>query len=73
MTNLPEANLKFIIDNLEASRIKQGISTRELARRCGWSQTQVVVILNHKVNPRIDTLLTLAVALGYTLELKPFL
>lgn len=59
-----------LIEEINEERKRQNVSTRALADMCGMHQTQVVVILNHKVVPRLDTLLKIIEALGLSLEVN---
>ena len=58
-----------LIDLLAESRIFQGITTRELASRCGIPQASISNILSGKVMPRIATYLNMANALGVEFQM----
>lgn len=61
-----------LIEIINKERIKQGVSYRDLAERCGYKReqmNQVAIVLSHKVTPRLDTLLKIMNALGLTLAI----
>ncbi len=60
-----------LIRALDAARVIGGLSKAELARKIGARPEMVRRLLTAKGNPTMDTVLKVAAALGYHLELVP--
>lgn len=58
-----------LIERINQERKIRGYSTRKFAEMCNMHQTQIVVILNHQVVPRVDTLIKILNALGLDLTI----
>lgn len=65
-----ETNYEHIIDVINEYRKRNHISTRKVAEMVGMHQTQIVLILNKKTRPRIDTLCKIAWSLGYRITIE---
>lgn len=61
-----------LIERINKERIKRGLSYRDLAELSGYKRdqmNQVAVVFEHKVTPRLDTLLKFMEPLGLTLTI----
>ena len=62
---------EYIANTLKTTRVRKGLSQRELSNRSGVPQGHISKIENGAVNLRISSLITLARALGLELALVP--
>lgn len=60
-----------IIDELIALRKAKGLTQRELAKAANLAQPAIARLESKSATPQLDTLLKVADALGYQLELVP--
>lgn len=60
-----------IIDELIALRKAKGLTQRELAKAANLAQPAIARLESKTVTPQLDTLLKVATALDYELELVP--
>lgn len=60
-----------IIDELIALRKAKGLTQRELAKAANLAQPAIARLESKAVTPQLDTLLKVATALDYELELVP--
>lgn len=56
-----------VVRLLRAARIAQGVSMNELARRTGLRQPTISILESSQPNPKLDSLLRIAAALGLDL------
>lgn len=61
---------EILITKLSELRKSKGISQREVARKINCRFATINDIENFKSNPRIETLIAYALALGYKFDLK---
>ena len=50
--------------NLQAARLRLGLSQQQLARRCGLSRTEVSLFERRARSPRLEMIVALSRALG---------
>lgn len=62
--------VKKLIDQINAERIKQNLTLRDLALKSGVSEKHICQINSGKTNPTLEIISRLAVALGIDLEIK---
>ncbi len=67
---MPEA-CENIIDTLVALRESKGMTQRDLATAANLAQPAIARLESKNATPRLDTLVKVAAALGYSLELVP--
>jgi len=63
-----DAHFRAVAYQLEALRVRQGLTQRELARRTDIHQAEVSRILSGRTQPRVDTAERIARALGAELR-----
>ena len=59
-----------VINRLTEERVSQGLSQRDLAKRCGLKQAAIARMESVKSIPRLDTVMKVADALGLELQLE---
>ena len=59
-----------VINRLTEERVDQGLSKRDLAKRCGLKQSAIARMESVKSIPRLDTVMKVADALGLELQLE---
>nr|WP_263429212.1 helix-turn-helix transcriptional regulator [Nannocystis pusilla] len=57
-----------VIDLLEQVRVQTGVSKQELSRRSGVSRGHIIALLGDGANPTLQTIVRLAIGLGFPLE-----
>lgn len=62
---------KNILSELQARRLKLDMPYQVLARKCNLGMSTVQRTLNNQTVARLDTIMTIADALGFSLDLKP--
>lgn len=67
---MPES-CKTLIDDLIALRRAKGMTQRDLAKAADLTQPAIARLESKAATPQLDTLLKVAAALGYRLELVP--
>lgn len=60
-----------IIDAIVEIRKSKGWTQKKLADECGYTQSVIARLESKKAEPQISTLIQIAAALGYTLEIVP--
>lgn len=71
-SSLSQADIDLIdtLSFLQASRIKQRISQKDLGKKIGMSQSQIARLENLDVMPTLSTLQKYASGLGFTISLS---
>ena len=64
-------NCAAIIDKITQQRIKKGLTQKELAKAANLAQPAIARLESKAATPQLDTLLKVAAALDFTLELVP--
>ncbi len=59
-----------VINQLTEERVRQGLSQRDLEKRCGLRQSAIARMESIKSIPRLDTVMKVADALGLELKLE---
>ncbi|WAS95023.1 helix-turn-helix domain-containing protein [Nannocystis punicea] len=57
-----------VLDLLEQVRVQTGVSKQELSRRSGVSRGHIIALLGDSANPTLETIVRLAIGLGFPLE-----
>jgi len=58
---------EFFAQNLQAARLRMGLSQQELASRCGLSRTEISLFERRARSPRLEMI----VALSKALDVEP--
>lgn len=60
-----------VITDLIRARGEQSLTQKDLAEKCGLKQSAIARIEGMEINPRLDTIIKIAFALGFQLSFIP--